>query len=99
MAEFVKRVNKTCSDNIIYTEVESVGSACFKACPGGGVGPLRNVSATCWIDCFYNTVLGPDASQPGGKVTGMPIEDLVTAWELPFASDDPTKKGCPGLKP
>eukprot|EP00035_Acanthoeca_spectabilis_P025175 m.457199 g.457199 ORF g.457199 m.457199 type:complete len:303 (-) comp21211_c0_seq1:60-968(-) len=97
VVEFVKRVNKTCSDNVIYTEVETVGASCFKGC--SGVGPQRNSSDPCWIGCFYDTVLGPDAGTPGGEVAGMPLNDLVMAWNLPFASDDPSKKGCPPLDP
>lgn len=82
MAEFVKRVDKKCSDNAIYNEVEKVdagGTApCFTQCSDSGVGPHRNASSPCWIACFYNTVLGPAAGQSGGAVTGMPLQDLVT---------------------
>eukprot|EP00037_Helgoeca_nana_P017311 m.163931 g.163931 ORF g.163931 m.163931 type:complete len:310 (-) comp23933_c0_seq4:143-1072(-) len=99
VAEFVKRVNKTCSDNVIYNEVESVGLPCFDGCKDSGVGPKRNSSDPCWIGCFYDTVLGPDAGTPGGTIAGMPLSDLLVAWNLPFATTDPTKKGCPALKP
>jgi hypothetical protein len=136
----VKRVNKTCSDNVIYNEVESVGLPCFDGCKDSGVGPKRNSSDPCWIGCFYDTgafvslthffslsasaaltacwvrrigaavltldvdvfvraVLGPDAGTPGGTIAGMPLSDLLVAWNLPFATTDPTKKGCPALKP
>ncbi len=100
--EVIKVVNKTCSDNSIYSEVEKTdktsGTDCFSKCSDSGVGPARNTSSTCWITCFYETVLGPDASKPGGVVAGMPIEDLQMAWEAPFASEDPTKGGCKALK-
>lgn len=55
VAEFVKRVNKSCSDNVIYGEVESVGSSCFNSCQDSGVGNERNLSSTCWISCFYDS--------------------------------------------
>jgi hypothetical protein len=98
VAEFVKRVNKTCSDNVIYGEVEAFDpTTCFGRCTDSGVGKLRNTTSPCWIGCFYDTVLGPDAGTPGGAVAGMPLQDLVTAWGLPFASEDPAKKGCPAL--
>lgn len=51
-------------------------------------------------DIYFDfAVLGPDAGTPGGEVAGMPLNDLVMAWNLPFASDDPSKKGCPPLDP
>ena len=62
-------------------------------------GPARNASSPCWINCFYDTVLGPDAGLPGGQVAGMPLQDLITAWDLPFASSDPSQGGCPALQP
>ena len=103
VADFVKRVNKTCSDNAIYNEVEKVDAAastsCFKKCTDSGVGPTRNTSSTCWITCFYDTALGPGAAVAGGQVTGMPLSDLVAAWDLPFASSDPSKGGCAALAP
>lgn len=103
VAEFVKRVNKSCSDNAIYNEVELVDKSstkpCFTQCGDSGVGPTRNTSSPCWITCFYDTVLGPGAAEPHGKVTGMPLADLVAAWNVPFASSDPTKGGCAALAP
>eukprot|EP00037_Helgoeca_nana_P013942 m.129182 g.129182 ORF g.129182 m.129182 type:complete len:197 (+) comp22312_c0_seq3:390-980(+) len=99
VAEFVKRVNKTCSDSIIYAEVETTGASCFDGCSDSGIGPGRNATSPCWIGCFYDTVLGPDARNPGGSITGMPVADLIAAWNLPFASDSPATKGCPALKP
>ena len=49
---------------------------------GVGIGLHRNTSSPCWISCFYGTVLGTDADHAGGKVTGMPLADLVEASEL-----------------
>jgi hypothetical protein len=103
VAEFVKRVNKTCSDNAVYGEVEKVDAqaadSCFSKCADSVVGPMRNTSSVCWVTCFYNTVIGPAASKPGGAVAGMPLADLTTAWGLPFDSTDPAKGGCPALDP
>eukprot|EP01060_Flectonema_neradi_P038857 TRINITY_DN8298_c0_g1_i1.p1 TRINITY_DN8298_c0_g1~~TRINITY_DN8298_c0_g1_i1.p1 ORF type:complete len:265 (+),score=60.24 TRINITY_DN8298_c0_g1_i1:137-931(+) len=89
VAEFIKVVNKTCSDNHIHSMVESHNQTCFDAC-----GPTRNVTSDCYITCFYNTVLGPDAGVPGGQITGLPLSDLITGWDFPFNSDS-----CPGLPP
>ena len=59
------------------------------------MGKLRNTSSACWISCFYATVLGPAAGQPGGAVAGMPLPVLVTAWNKPFLPE--AQGGCPAL--
>jgi hypothetical protein len=91
VAEVVKRVNKTCSDNVIYTMVEANNPSCFNAC-----GKPRNIKSPCWINCFYDTVLGPEAAY-SPTFSGIPVADLLNAWSLPFASEDPSKGGCPAL--
>jgi len=102
VAEVVKIVNKTCSDNAIFNTVESYdathGTNCFKQdeCM---VGAARNTSSACWIGCFYSTILGPDSGTPGGAVEGMPLDDLLSAWQMPFASTDPAQGGCADLPP
>ena len=63
----------------------------------GGAGPGRNTSDPCWITCFYNTALGPAASKPNAPIGGMPISELLGAWDAPFASDDPEKGGCAAI--
>ena len=63
----MKRVNKTCSDNAIFTEVEVFDRQtdhCFGTCSDSGTGLARNTSSACWISCFYKTVLGPDSGEP-----------------------------------
>jgi hypothetical protein len=99
VAQAVKRVNKTCSDNAIYTAAEKADAAgCFGKCAGGGkTGPARNTSDFCWIGCFYSTVLGPKAALPNATVSGMDIAALLSAWNSPFLSDDAAEGGCPAL--
>jgi hypothetical protein len=92
-----KVINKTCSDQSIYNAIESYGAkngACF-ANANCATGLARNTSATCWIDCFYEVLLGPGGGQPGGAITGMPVEILFDAWSKPFESVDPAQGGCP----
>ena len=95
VAAVVKRVAKSCADASIAMAVESAatasGSDCFQHCGA------RNTSSPCWISCFESTVLGPGAGQPGGALGGMPMAQLLDAWEAPFASDDPARRGCPAL--
>jgi len=52
-----------------------------------------NSSSPCWTDCFYKAALGPESGTPGGAVAGMPIGDLVAAWEKPFLPE--AQGGCP----
>jgi len=81
----VKRINKTCSDDSIFSTVEKADAAsCFQSC-GAKVGPMRNTSNTCWIRCFYDTVLGPSSNnhlwKPDGGFTSA---QLLSLWESPF---------------
>lgn len=58
VAEVVKRVSKSCSDNAINEAVERAGfaSGCFQKCGPHATGPTRNTSNVCWISCFEETV-------------------------------------------
>eukprot|EP00933_Yihiella_yeosuensis_P055909 TRINITY_DN54869_c0_g1_i1.p1 TRINITY_DN54869_c0_g1~~TRINITY_DN54869_c0_g1_i1.p1 ORF type:complete len:347 (+),score=28.84 TRINITY_DN54869_c0_g1_i1:51-1043(+) len=87
-----KIINKTCHANSFFRTVEARDQTCFDDC-----GTVRNTTSECWTRCFYSTVLGVDAGKPGGAVTGIPMDDLVHAWEAPFRTDDPLLGGCPGL--
>jgi hypothetical protein len=97
-----KLVNKTCSDNTVYNYLETYNqeaTKCFSSCADSGLGPARNTSSTCWVKCFYTTLLGPDAGTPGGQVTGVPMEKILAAWEKPFLSSKAAEGGCPSLPP
>ena len=65
--------------------------------------PKRNSSDPCWIGCFYEAVLGPDADKPvkadgrgTGSVAGTPVGSLVAMWEK--AVDDEKAGGCKPLE-
>lgn len=101
LAQVAKRINKTCSDNTIYSAAEDYdaehGTGCFKKCPTPALSLPRNTSDPCWIQCFYETALGPEAGKPGGKTEGMPLQTLLDAWNAPFESEDPHTGGCPHI--
>ena len=60
------------------------------------VGPMLCVYTL--ILCLLGfVVLGPNADVPGGALGGMPVSDLLAAWNAPFESTDPQKSGCPAL--
>jgi hypothetical protein len=89
-----KVINKTCHDASLWGAVKKADTTnCFAGCGSGAL----NTTDPCYIRCFYSTVLGPFAGKAGGEVTGMPLADLVSAFDAPFESEDPANGGCPGL--
>jgi len=76
----VKTVKAECLSNVLVSTVESHDKAgCFKGC-----GP-RNQTSSCWISCFFDTLLGKDArhttSLPMG---GISKADLEKGWTNAF---------------
>ena len=70
-------------------EQKSAGPGCLDGCGD----QKTNTSAPCWVDCFYKAALGPEAGKAGGQLAGMPVADLIAAWEKPF--DPENDGGCP----
>jgi len=99
-----KVINKTCSDNIIFDAIESYDrkhDRCFEACPARQRQPsVRNTTDTCWIYCYYSTLLGASRLLPSGAHegdTGMPKELITSAFSQPF--QPVTSGGCPAISP
>ena len=84
-----KIVTRDCHSKVFGAEVLQHGDkACIDAC-----GTQKtNTSSPCWVDCFYKAALGPDSGKVGGKVEGMPLQQLRAAWEKPFLPVD--QGGC-----
>lgn len=93
-AKAVKIINQQCQTRALDQLVASTGKQCFSAC-----SQPTNQSSSCWVDCFFETVLGPDADKklkpPGSQAGAMGLDDLAAAWLQGFGSDDPTAGGCP----
>lgn len=87
-----KIVTKKCHGNVFGNTVKSKAPDCFSHCGSQST----NTSSSCWADCFYKAVLGPDSGNPGGAVTGMAVEDLVRAWEKPFLPEE--QGGCASVQ-
>lgn len=104
-AHVVKVVNKSCSDGLIYDAFEAYdrfsGGRCFDECPQRQRHPwrARNTSDTCWIYCFYQTVLGASGLLPSGgvRIGGMPRDQILAAFDRPFKPA--AEGGCPALPP
>eukprot|EP00038_Savillea_parva_P014792 m.217466 g.217466 ORF g.217466 m.217466 type:complete len:413 (+) comp29115_c0_seq1:66-1304(+) len=91
----VKRVSKTCSDASVNAFVQASDQrGCFNACPPND---RTNTSSLCWVECFFDTLLGQNSSTHVNTTGGLPLESASTAWRRPFASEDPTQGGCPPL--
>ena len=97
-----KKVSKACSDAAIDDVIvkgdasASWGARCFNKCP---VADRHNTSSQCYIECFYDNVLGPQGSSqlmnhssPG---FGIPLPELRAAWNRPFLPV--AQGGCPAL--
>ena len=96
--EVLKIVNKSCSNDLVFTATENdaEGGACFQACTDSGVGKGgRNTSSPCWIRCLYRSVLGPEAGTPGAPIRGMALATLTQAWDRAFKPE--SEGGCPAL--
>merc|ERR1712019_107889 len=81
-------VDEKCLRNSIMSTVEASAPGCFTGC-----GP-RNETSTCWIDCFFDAILGREARTSNLlPLGGVALDDLQKAWEKAFA---PTwEGGCP----
>ena len=80
VAAVEKIVSKACHNKVYFSAVEQSGKACFRACGADA----SNSSSACWVDCFYQTVLGPGAAKPGGAVTGTSSTHYRRASSLGF---------------
>lgn len=64
----VKRVEKKCADDSVFSYVEGKAAAqaqtegttnCFNSC----VGSRRKPTDPCWVKCFFHTALGPGSER------------------------------------
>lgn len=103
LVEVVKKIAKTCSDDAINKVIVDGdknapwGARCFNTC---SQADQKNTSSKCWIECFYNNVLGPKGTSELLNHTspdfGIPLKDLHNAWTKPFL---PTANGgCPDIR-
>ena len=58
----------------------------------------RNTSSTCWIEAFYDSLLGSEVLT-GGPIGGVPLATFDAAWQGSFRGDDPATGGCKPIGP
>lgn len=87
-----KIVERSCHKRVFGGEVAKAAPECFESCGD----QKTNSSSPCWVDCFYQAALGPNAGEPGGTWAGMSLDALVAAWQKPFLPVE--HGGCPSQK-
>eukprot|EP00658_Telonema_sp_P-2_P018667 TRINITY_DN17318_c0_g1_i4.p1 TRINITY_DN17318_c0_g1~~TRINITY_DN17318_c0_g1_i4.p1 ORF type:complete len:382 (-),score=67.16 TRINITY_DN17318_c0_g1_i4:76-1221(-) len=87
-----RTINETCLRDTVASTVESHDKdGCFNGCG------VRNMSSSCWIGCFFDTLLGPEASTSYSKpLGGMAVEDVQRSWTDAF--QPPEQGGCPPIR-
>jgi len=72
-------VKEPCLKNKLITHVESTSPTCFGSC-----GP-RNTNSSCWIGCFFDTLLGKEARHSSEvPLSGLAASELEKAWSDAF---------------
>lgn len=83
-----RNVNASCVNGNVVNAVVQRNTSCWDGC-----GPdSKNMSSTCWIDCLFNVLTGADQDQPA-----MTDTEILAPFEASFATDDPSKGGCPTI--
>jgi hypothetical protein len=87
----VNAVEETCVRDKLMTHVEEAAPSCFQNC-----GP-RNQTSSCWIGCFFDTLLGQEARNSSRHpLGGMSVEDIQRGF-LHGAFLPVSEGGCPVL--
>ena len=89
-ARVVKAINSKCQATALDAAVAKTGAGCFDLCP-----QPANASSACWVDCFFETVLGKGHNSSVAPEGGMRASDVTAAWLRGFESDEPAQGGCP----
>mmetsp|Transcript_44727 Transcript_44727/g.87652 ORF Transcript_44727/g.87652 Transcript_44727/m.87652 type:complete len:295 (+) Transcript_44727:25-909(+) len=93
LVESKRRVLKSCQDKYIYNQISQKNPKCFNACP-----QPTNSTSTCFIECFFDTLLGPGSNHQNTTGAGLTQKQIVDLWTFPVQNDE-TKGGCPEYKP
>jgi len=88
VVETLRNVNHKCQDKLLSESVEKEGSECFNACP-----QPKNQTSTCWVECYFTTLLGEGSGKGIVQDEGMTKGAIVDAWTQAFQSVE--EGGCP----
>lgn len=93
LSKTIKEVNATCHANNVQAKVEKMGSDCFSQCSKGTSDP----HTSCYIHCYYETILGPDAGTMINGTGGMAGADITQMWTDAFDACPPMNSGASNL--
>lgn len=83
-----KTVKNKCLKEKLMTHAEKASPDCFGSC-----GP-RDTNSSCWIGCFFDTMLGPQARHSDTvALGGLPVAEIEKTWESAFLPEE--QGGCP----
>lgn len=75
-----KTVNETCMHQSIVDTITDYSPACFQECP-----QPKNESSSCFIGCFFEALLGPNAgNDTASPLGGIPADLLESGWTRAF---------------
>ena len=82
----VKAVDADCLMSTLHRTVRDAGgTGCFDSCPDAvNVHGVYNTSSLCYIRCFYETLLGPNADSSSYAGGGMGATAITRAWLAGF---------------
>ena len=86
-------VSAKCQQRVLIKEVKHHGKECFADC----ADPSDETSA-CWINCFYETLMGDSAGNTTRPTGGMSLRHIEAAWMAGFAqcpTCPPPPASCP----
>ncbi len=87
LVEIVKKVSSDCMRQHVHSALHTSGAKCFQGC-----SQPTNSSSLCYIECFYESLLGIDGGRTTPAVGGMSGEEIVGLWLQAF-------EACPALPP
>jgi hypothetical protein len=82
--EVTKSIAKVCADNHHYTAIEADGTACYAAANVATGNGKRNIKSKGWIQCYYATILGPQANSSYDRTGGWTAGQLEALWDGAF---------------
>jgi hypothetical protein len=86
-----RTIKNDCLSERLVSHVESRDPQCF-----GGCG-ARNTTSPCWIGCFFDTLLGPEARNSSEvQLGGFPAAELAKVWDDSFLPEE--HEGCPNVE-
>jgi len=81
----VKAIDSQCLMSTLHQRVRNAsGTACFDSCPDGTINGHYNTSSPCYVRCFYDTLLGPNADSTDYAGGGMGAAAINDAWLAGF---------------